>query len=859
MMATESGSLFRLHHLPFGVQVMAVLYCLIFALCARSASASHPAVTLLDESSEYELGTHVDYLVDESARLSIDSVRFLKQSDFKSLDNRYFSSGVSESAFWFRVDLNNQSRTRQWWLALEPIARSTDLYIVQNNTVISHQQVSWETPLSSQTVSLAENLHTVELEPGARATLFIRMTAYGAVRTGFALRDSPTHMVANNHHTLFLGVFMGTMVSLGLYNLFLWFSVRDRAYLYYVAYIVSIAFYWTGLFNLNKQLFWPELAMPNGPIKHATAAIMLFFAANFVIHFLELKQSKHLTAYRLVSMFRVLALSTFLLAPVLSAFVHTTLTIVLVNLFTILAIVCGIRRIQDGYSPAKLFIVGWGSLMFSIVFMVFEVMGLFPPQSYTLYLSPVASMSEAIFLSMALASRIRALQADRNRLLAERARILQEGKEHLEHLNRTKDFFLSTMSHELRTPIHGILGNVDLLKQYHYATEQQRLLDEVEFATERMGETVGSILDFTDSQTGTLKPTSSAVNVRQLMQLLLHRFDREARQKNNRLHISVRDQVPQQLYLDGVFLEKILSKLINNAVKFTQKGSITIIVEGEFDDALEHKFNLKVSIKDTGCGIAPSRHNTLFVPFIQGDAGLNRGYSGVGLGLPLCQQLASLMSGHIRLVETSPSGSIFELQLGAPVLHKADTHGLPETIPTSIYSYYSDEDSGTVYASLAEDDEDTPAESPAPFEGAAEFESDQDEHHPNAYGNGRRILVVDDDNSNRLILKRMLRKMGYDSEEASDGHQALNKVEHNHYDLIFMDCQMPVMDGLETTRHIRQGAGPSQDSPIIALTANATSGFRQTCLDAGMTEYVSKPVRINAIAAIVKHWVKSTD
>jgi len=310
----------------------------------------------------------------------------------------------------------------------------------------------------------------------------------------------------------------------------------------------------------------------------------------------------------------------------------------------------------------------------------------------------------------------------------------------------------------------------------------------------------------------------SSVEIRECLRDVVDLYGATAQAKGLKIRIEVEDSVPGALCTDPGRLRQILLNLIGNAVKFTPSGEVVVSAKRNARDPEDGRFPLLVEVSDTGIGIPPDRVARLFKPFSQADSSTTRRFGGTGLGLVICKRLAELLGGDVSLVKSSPSGSIFALELALV------------TMPV-----------------IAE------PESPA---GAA---------RPAKEATGRRsgdwrLLVVEDNAVNRMLAQRMLLSLGFESDSAENGLAGAEAHEKNPYDVIFMDLQMPVMDGVEAAGKIREFEKAHPDCPpacIIALTADAMSGDRQRCLDAGMNDYLSKPIRRPELANALEKAVQS--
>jgi len=389
------------------------------------------------------------------------------------------------------------------------------------------------------------------------------------------------------------------------------------------------------------------------------------------------------------------------------------------------------------------------------------------------------------------------------RLMAESARV------EADKANLAKSTFLATMSHEIRTPLNGVLGMAALLAETDQTREQRDYTNSIVKSGDSLLLVINDILDFSKIESGNLKLEPHAFDLRKCVEDVLELFTYKATELGLRLYYQIEEDVPQNLVADSLRLRQILTNLVGNALKFTHKGEIAVRIKAKNPE--KDSFSLCFDIVDTGIGIKKDQVGKLFKAFNQGDSSITRRYGGTGLGLVICQRLIGLMGGKIRVTSKFGVGSNFKFDISCL---KA------EPLATSDVS---------VNATAAQGTEDKKLLLSVEF----------------ALNYPMSILVAEDNLMNQKLILRVLSKLGYDAEIANDGTEVIALMSGKNYDLILMDIQMPNMDGLETTRMIRQtyGAYPL----IAAMTANALSEDKENCLKAGMDNYISKPLSIEVL------------
>lgn len=377
---------------------------------------------------------------------------------------------------------------------------------------------------------------------------------------------------------------------------------------------------------------------------------------------------------------------------------------------------------------------------------------------------------------------------------------------------RAKSAFIAHMSHEIRTPMNAILGMARLMRQDGVSAKQAEWLHQIDVAADHLLQVINDILDISKIEAGKLALEDAYVSVAGLLNDITSMLAPLVSAKGLRLIGDTECRVPLHLRGDPTRLTQALLNYVNNAVKFTDQGTITLRVRVLEDD--DDHVKLRFEVEDTGIGITTEQMSRLFSPFEQANSSSTREYGGTGLGLAITRRLAQMMGGDAGASSTPGAGSLFWFTAR---LRKDSNAALNESPPTL--------DEQSLVAILARD-----------------------------FG-GRRVLLVEDEPVNRMVAEEFLRGTGLTIDIAEDGLQAVEKVRETLYDLIFMDMRMPKMDGLEASRQIRRIVG-RETVPIVAMTANAFSEDRAKCLQAGMDDFLSKPVRPGELFATLLKWLR---
>ena len=370
----------------------------------------------------------------------------------------------------------------------------------------------------------------------------------------------------------------------------------------------------------------------------------------------------------------------------------------------------------------------------------------------------------------------------------------KENEAELVRLQKAKEQFLANMSHEIRTPINGIVGMANLLGQNPSHEERNIYLSAIKHSAENLTVIINDILDLAAIESGKLRFEKIAFNLQDFLPSLISTFTYQAREKGIAVEYQIDEKLNKILLGDPVRLNQILINLISNAVKFTHNGSIKVNCTA--DREAKGACWVRLEVVDTGVGIPDEKLTTIFESFSQADASVTRKYGGTGLGLTIVKQLVELQKGSISVKSKEHVGSVFTVLIPYAI-------GKPGTISIS-----------------------------APKNAKA---------LKSAKTSQLFVLLVEDNDINRLYAKSILKNWNCVTDTAENGLVAIERIKNQEYDVILMDIQMPVMDGYETTRGVRMMEGPQRNVPIIALTANATKADVDKCMAAGMNDYLPKP------------------
>jgi CheY-like chemotaxis protein len=382
---------------------------------------------------------------------------------------------------------------------------------------------------------------------------------------------------------------------------------------------------------------------------------------------------------------------------------------------------------------------------------------------------------------------------------------VQQARLRAEAADRAKTVMLANMSHEIRTPMAGIIGFADLLAATPLSSEQQDYVESIRSSADALLALINDILDLSKIEAGRLELESAPVDLRRLVENVVGLLAVRAAEKRLRLAFTIDPSTPAAILSDAARLRQVLVNLLGNSVKFTSQGGVSLSVAAAKEIDGRHRIDFAVS--DTGPGIAPEHLERIFESFRQVDASISRKFGGTGLGLAISRSIVRQMGGAIEVESQAGQGATFRFSIPAWAAARSEVATLRRPAI-----------GGTRASGL-----------PA-----------------------LRLLVAEDNPVNRKLAQAVLRQLGYQPDFAVNGVEAFDRVAFQDYDLVLMDVQMPEMDGLEATRRIRRECPPERQPRIVAMTAAAFPEDRNRCLDAGMDDYVSKPIDMEELIAALR-------
>lgn len=783
---------------------------LLFALFCLLASLAG-AVEFDEQARNVPLGQHMDVFEDVRGDASIEDITSpALDGSFRRNEKPVLNAGYSRSVFWLRIDLEYRPRTQggqQIWLlelAYPPLDH-LDLYLPDSQGGYQLAQRTGDAlPFDSRQIKQNNYLFSLGLQPNQPQRVYLRLQSEGSIQAPLTLWSPQAFVEEQPERIYVLGIIYGVLLVMLIYNLFIFLSVRDTSYLYYILYIASFGLYQISVNGAGIQYFWPDnpwWANAATPFLIGSAAL---FGCQFARSFLHTAEHSPWMDRSLLGLMALGALAM-ILALTASYGLALRLATSLALIFTVVIFAAGVLAWLRGMRVARYFIIAWSAFLLGGAINTLMVLGYLPNGFFTMYASQIGSALEVGLLSLALADRINAMKEERARILLDAGRKLEALNQELANSNRLKDEFLATVTHELRTPMNGVIGSLELMQTLPLDDEMEQYQRTAAGSARDMMRLVNDILAMTELQAGKLYPRREPFSLRGLMDSLRVQYAARAAEKGLSFDLDLDHKLPDTLDGDAGKLSQALGYLLDNAIKFTSQGRVGLKVSGP--EPVGGILALRIEVTDTGIGFATPADGLLYRRFFQLDGSMTREYGGLGIGLALSQQLVELLGGKLSHQSQPGHGSTFSLDL--PLV-------LPVQVPVA----------------------------PVRRSGGQALRRPEQ----------CTVLVVEDNAINQLVTRGMLLKLGYRVCTADNGAEALEQIRREPIDAVLLDCQMPVMDGFATCRALRAMPG-CVDLPVLAITAHSHSGDRERCLAAGMSDYMAKPVKFVELRSLLHDWL----
>ncbi|MFM9486585.1 7TM diverse intracellular signaling domain-containing protein [Pseudomonas monachiensis] len=775
-------------------------YLLMLLLCLPLLAN---AVEFDEFTQSLPLGRTLQVYEDASGQATIADIRAQAAAgNFKPHHKDTLNAGYSRSVFWLKIDLHyrpaNPAAQRTWLLELAyPPLDRLDLYLPDaagNYQLVS--QTGDALPFTSREIRQNNYLFDLTFKPDQAETVFMRLQSEGSIQAPVTLWSSTAYLEEQPVRLYVLGLIYGVLLGMLVYNLFIYLSVRDTSYLYYIFYIASFGLYQLSVNGAAVQYFWPDNPW------WANAATPFFigcaglFGSQFARSFLQMATHSRWLDRLLLALvgFGALVVGLSLMTSYALAL---RLATALALTFTVVIFAAGIFAWLRGLRVARYFIIAWSAFLLGGIVNTLMVLGYLPNVFLTMYSSQIGSAIEVALLSLALADRINAMREQQAQTLFDASQKLEVLNQQLARSNKLKDEFLATLTHELRTPMNGVIGSLELMQTVEMDPELEQYQQTASGSARDMMRMVNGILTLTELQAGKLKASADTFSLRGMVEALRTQFEGNASGKSLDFKVDVAPGVPDRLRGDNVKIAQCLECLLDNAIKFTKVGGLALRVTGKTVEP--DRLALTFAVIDTGIGFTDLGEATMYQRFFQLDGSMTREYGGLGVGLAICRQLVELLGGRLTHRSEPGRGSRFQLdvEVGLPVVERPVTPLMTRDFPR---------------LRLPQD---------------------------------CAVLLVDDNDISQLVMRGMLLKLGFRVRTADSVDAALDLLQREVFDAVLVDCQLPLLGGESVCCRIRALPGYAE-LPLFLIALN---GDRERCPTGAVIDHLNKPVKFEELQA----------
>ena len=754
------------------------------------------AVEFDEATQSLPLGRVMQVFEDIGGQATLADIR-ARDDLFKPHNKDTLNAGYSHSAFWLKVDLSYQPLNpqihRTWLLELAyPPMDNIDLYLADaSGNYRLAERTGDALPFDSRQIKENNYLFELNFSPGQSQTVYLRVASQGSVQAPLTLWSAQAYLEEQPVRIYILGLIYGVLLGMLVYNLFIYLSVRDTSYLYYIFYIASFGLYQLSVNGAAVQYFWPNnpwWANASTPFLIGSAAL---FGCQFARTFLHTAtHSRWLD--RALMLLMAVGVLVMVLALTTSYAVSLRRATGLALAFIVTIFTAGVVAWVRGLRVARYFVIAWSAFLLGGLVNTLMVLGYLPNVFLTMYASQIGSAIEVGLLSLALADRINAMRDLQARTLQESGQKLAAMNQQLAHTNQLKDEFLATVTHELRTPMNGVIGSLELIKTLDMSPELELYTQTAEGSAREMMHMVNGILALTELQAGRLGVRPRTFGLNELIQSLSDQYGPSARSKGLQFSYEIARNLPDQWVGDADKIRQCLECLLDNAIKFTRVGGVILRVTGK--TAGPGRWALAFNVIDSGIGFVHIEEAELYQNFFQVDGSMTRSYGGLGIGLAICRRLVELLGGRLTHHSQPGQGSQFQLLLEL----------------------------------------ESPLESSQPGEGRSRRPDDCV------------VLLVEDSSPGQVVLRGMLLKMGYRVLSVDNGVDAIDILRRERVDAVVLGCPFSQVSGASMGSQLLTLAACAKLA-VLALFDSETEARQARQQVDGITDYLLKPVRYEAV------------
>lgn len=897
---------------------------LIFLIFIQESKASE--IVLTDGYKSDYLGKEIEVLEDKTKTLTINDIASSYNKNFVVPDKKIPSFGFTDSAYWVKINVENKSKIKRWFLELDfERLNKVELYIPKDNSfIVKKSGIAYHKEIRE----IKNRGIAFELFP-EKETIYLKVESEKSAMQLAVIILTPEDFTQKTHNEeLLFSILYGILITLIIYNFVILCILKDISYFYYCINCLAILTFQMATSSYGYYYVWSDYLQFNMMAPFTICYIFYISSSLFLITFLELK--KKTVLYKIL-----VFIITFDIIACLITFIsfNARLSIVF-NLISVIALLAPAHLYfsKNNNLYVRIIAFSWALTVIGAFIFIMNRVGVIPKSFFIDNIFLIVLCTQAIIISLALAAKFKFYKDEKNKyyqelekanielsgyknhleeLVQEKTKELEEAKNGAENLAELKSNFLSSMSHEIRTPMNSVIGMSELLGLTTLDKEQKSFVGAIKSSGEVLISLINNILDFSKIESNKVELEMNEIDISDCLENIIDIFYFQVNEKKIELLYLIDSDVPQ-IIGDITRLKQILINLVSNALKFTSEGEIVIHVKNKLIE--QDRCELVFSVKDTGIGIPEDKKSKIFKSFSQADISTNRKFGGTGLGLTISKKLSNLMNGDIWFENNTDKGTTFFFNIRASIGNEKTNFesfnnkkvliiSNSNNLVADIIKYYCQEMGmvADLSSNISEaenydlcifnknDLSKLPENIKTPLI-VLDFNNQKIYQEGNYFFISKplkksvlsetinlalfnkkyvqksnpliselklstmiplKILLAEDNLMNQKLAIKVFEKLGYEIDIANNGLEVLSFYKNSKYDLIFMDIQMPEMDGIKTIETLIELYG--KDLPkIIAFTANVMPEDKINYLRVGFDDCLAKPFKIKEIETIIK-------
>jgi signal transduction histidine kinase len=616
------------------------------------------SIILNDSSTQTALSNNAFYLEDITGEYSLSDIVELDESNFELLTEEFLNQGFTSSTYWLMFSLLDKTidkKTQSWNLETTyTLLDYLDIYIVDENKNIEHIKLGDIYPYSQRPIDHRNFIVPISLYDNERKDIYVRISTSSSMQVPIFIWHPDYFFEAHSTEQYGLGLYYGMMLVMFSYNFFLWFSIRDPNYLWYIGYLAAFATLQATVSGLSYQYLWPNSPWIESIAPQISIALVVFFGTEFTRRFLHTRKY-HVVADNLLRSVLVLSAIVFLLSFIADTATVMALAKVVIVAFLLFILYASVAMFLRGHRQARFFLAAWVSLILGVLFTTGMILGIFPNTFLMTHASKIGSIIEIILLSFALADRIKVIENEKKIIEFSAQQALECTNKKLKENDRLKDEFLATISHKFRTPLNTIIGCLKLTQ----LEISQENINMAKGSANEMLNLVDQVLSYNEFQTGNFIVKVAAINLPEFLENIDNNMQQACAVKGITFSIKNDDCNPKTIITDKKRLFQAINPILDNALRFNDRGHISLSVHIKYVDK---QYLLLLKIEDSGIGIAEHKRDDILNAFTQGD-GSSRQFSGLDICLSMVQVLCTQLQGSIHITSKVNYGTLIELSL----------------------------------------------------------------------------------------------------------------------------------------------------------------------------------------------------